>query len=298
MVPLFSSGIEAKRERLWRPGMGPSPDLVLSFTNETGAVLEEGAAVVYDGDVYAGEAMVPYSARGVEVKLAYAKDLGVRCKVEPHTKSMLDRVAFGGSGFAEELRHELHQLVTVESDHADEVSVVVELHKQSGQELSPDSATPLEETMSFRRFEVKVPPRGRATLHVITRWFDRRTVAWDQLEERRLADWLSRRFLDDATHRRIAEIVAAFAEARRHLASKADAERQKHAAWAKQGKLTEQLNVLKEGGREGELRLRYVRELEDAQNRVNAYEQDEQRFAAAANDAYARAGALAHALDG
>ena len=46
----------------------------------TGAVLEEGPAVLYDGGVYSGEAMVPYTARGAGVKLGYAKDLATRCR--------------------------------------------------------------------------------------------------------------------------------------------------------------------------------------------------------------------------
>src|SRR5262249_5272766 len=80
MVPLLAAPIDARKERVWRAGSGPGPVLVLAFANGTGAVLEEGPAVFYDEEAYVGEVMVPYSARGVEVKLAYAKDLAVRCR--------------------------------------------------------------------------------------------------------------------------------------------------------------------------------------------------------------------------
>lgn len=63
MVPLLARRIPAKKERIWRVGQIASPDLVLSFDNASGAVLEEGPAVVYADDAYVGEAMVPYSAR-------------------------------------------------------------------------------------------------------------------------------------------------------------------------------------------------------------------------------------------
>ena len=50
-------------ERIWRDGSGPNPDIVLSFDNTSGVVLEEGP-VVYDDDSYAGESMMPYTTRG------------------------------------------------------------------------------------------------------------------------------------------------------------------------------------------------------------------------------------------
>ncbi len=296
MVPLFSSRLEARRERSWRDGSGPNPDMVLSFRNETGAVLEEGAAVVYDAEVYAGEAMVPYSARDVDVKLAFAKDLGIRCKHEERTKTLLDKVMLGAKAWAEELRHEIHHTVTVESDHGEEVTVVVEMPKHHGHELSPDGAQPFEDTMTFHRFKVEVPPRGRAMLSVVERWYERRRLGYETLDERRIAAWLAERFLDETTHAKLAAVLAAFDEARRLSASRADVERRKQAAWAKQSKLSEQLKVLKDGGAEGELRLRYVRELEAEQDRVNDCEDQDRRLAQAAEDALARAAELARAL--
>ena len=50
------------------------------------------------------------------------------------------------------------------------------------------------------------------------------------------------------------------------------------AAYAKQQKISEQLAVLRDGGAEGALRLRYVKELETEQNRVNAAEADMARI--------------------
>jgi hypothetical protein len=296
MVPLFSARLGGARERLWRDGSGPNPDLVLSFENDTGAVLEEGAAVIYDGEVYAGEAMVPYSARNVEVKLAFAKDLGVRCKREATSKTVLDKVLLGAKAWAEEVRHELHHAVTVESDHGEDVTVFVELPKVHGHELAPEGAQPFEDTFSYHRFEVKVPPRGRAVISVIERWYERRRVGYETLDERRLTSWLAERFLDDATHAKLAEVLAAYAEARRHQAARSDVERRKQAAWAKQAKLAEQLTVLRDGGAEGDLRLRYVRELEAEQDRVNACEAEDARLAEAASAALVRAGELALAL--
>lgn len=77
MVPLVVKPVDGvRRELVWRDGT-PAPDIVLAFTNTTGVVLEEGPAVVYDQDSYAGEAMVGFTARDALVQLAFAKIL--RC---------------------------------------------------------------------------------------------------------------------------------------------------------------------------------------------------------------------------
>jgi hypothetical protein len=296
MVPLFSSELDAGKERIWRDGSGPSPDLLLSFKNETGAVLEEGAAVVYDGAVYAGEAMVPYSARGTEVKLAFAKDLGVRCKRDVQDRRVVDGLHLRERTYIEDIRQEIHHLVTAESDHAEPVKLVVELPKVHGREFDPAYAQPFEDTSSFHRFKVEIEPRGRVTLTIVERWLESRKMNYEQLDMRKLQGWLADRFLDQPTFDGLSGVLRALEEAGVLEQRRNDNERAKQAAWAKQAKLSEQLKVLRDGGPEGELRLRYVKELEAEQNKVNAAEVEDRRLWEAAEAARKRARELVLSL--
>ena len=272
MVPLLGTRVDARKERIWRDGSPPAPDLVLSFKNATGAVLEEGPAVIYDEDVYAGEAMVPYSARGSEVKLAFAKDLGVRCKRASTSKTLVTGVRLTDGFLAEEQRREEHHELSAESDHAEPVDVVLELPKRTGRTLSTEHASAFEETSSFRRFRVTVPPHGKATLLVVEQWHESQRYEYARVAQTNIAWWLAHRFLDQATFAALAEVIAAQAEAQELDARRARVEREQAEAYTKQTKLSEQLKVLKEGGPEGELRLRYVKELQGEQDKVNACE--------------------------
>jgi hypothetical protein len=285
MVPLLASRPEAKKERIWRDGSPPSPDLVLTFKNDTGAVLEEGPAVVYDENVYAGEAMVPYSARGSEVKLAFAKDLGVRCRRTSSPRTAVSGVRLGSEALVEEQRREEHHELSAENDHAEEVEVVFELAKMSGRSLDPSGEQPFEETMSFRRFRVKVPPRGRTTAKVVERWHDARRFQYDHLSAAHLSHWLENRFLDREAFDQLAGVLAAWGQAREFETARQRVERQQHEAYAKQAKISEQLSVLKESGAEGNLRLRYVKELEAEQDKVNAAEAEMRRLSGCVEDA-------------
>jgi hypothetical protein len=274
MVPLLSREVSAKKERIWRDATGPSPDLVLTFKNESGAVLEEGPAVVYDDDVYAGEAMVPYSARGVEVKLAFAKDLGVRCRRASTYRSVVNGIRVAREFLAEEQRREEHHELTAESDHPEPVDVVFEIARQHGRSLDPDHAQPFEETQSWRRFRVTVPPRGKAALQAVERWHDARRVEYKDLTATGLTAWLEGRMLDRMTFDALSEVLAAWNEASQLDARRTRVEKEQQEAYTKQTKLGEQLAVLKESGPEGALRLRYVKELEAEQDKVNACEKE------------------------
>ncbi len=296
MVPLFASEIDGKKERIWRAGSGASPDLVITFKNETGAVLEEGAAVVYDGSVYAGEAMVPYSARGSSVMLAFAKDLAVRVKHEVISRWALNRVTLGPRQFVEELRQEHHHTYSAESDHADPITLIVEMPKVAGRRIDPASPQPFEETASYFRFKIEIPPRSHAKLTVVEQWFERRTIGYESLETKRLEKWLEDKFLDATTYERLSAVLAAFDEARIFDARRAQMAQVMQTAWNKQAKIGEQLKVLKDGGAEGQLRLRYVKELETEQNNVNAAEAEDKRLIAGAEASRARAAELLRTL--
>jgi hypothetical protein len=274
MVPLIGTQIDAGKERIWREGSPAAPDLVLSFRNTTGAVLEEGPAVVYDEDVYAGEAMVPYSPRGAEVKLAFAKDLAVRCKRTSVHKTITTGVRLSQGFLAQEQRREEHHELWAESDHDDAVDVFFELPKVTGRSLAAEHTKPVEETSSFRRFLVTVPPHGKATARVVEQWHESQHFEYARLTSASLAWWLENRFLDRATFDALSDVVAAQSQAQELDARRARVEEEQTSAYTKQTKIADQLKVLKEGGPEGELRLRYVRELQEEQDKVNACEKE------------------------
>jgi hypothetical protein len=269
MVPLLATAIAAKKERIWRQGSPPAPDLVLSFPNTTGAVLEEGAAVVYDDDVYAGEAMVPYRVRGADVKLAFAKDLAVRCKRDAKQERVVSRISLGKYALIEEVRWEERVELSAESDHAEAIDVVFEIPKIAFRAFASGSPEPFESTTTHHRFRVSVASRARVTLEVREVWPEHRRIEYESVQPGNVDVWLRDRLLDPASAEALAPIVALWARAATLDQKLGELERSRAAAYEVQKQLTAQLGVLKEGGPEGELRLRYARELAQTQDRVN-----------------------------
>lgn len=294
MVPLLSAPVDAKKERIWRQGSAAAPDLVLTFANDTGAVLEEGAAVVYDDDVYAGEAMVPYRVRGAEVKLAFAKDLAVRCKRESTQHRVVSRISLGKHGLLEEVRWEERIELSAESDHAESVDVVFEIPRLHGHVF--EGLAPFESTSAHHRFRVTLAPRSRAALTVRETWPELRRIEYETVQQNNLDGWLRDRLLDPQSCAELAPIVALWARAAEIDQRIAQVERARAAAYEGQKQLTAQLGVLKEGGPEGELRLRYARELAGSQDQVNRMGQEIQSLAGERERAREEAARLRAAL--
>jgi hypothetical protein len=283
MVPLVVARLEdARRERIWRDGSNSAPDIVLAFGNSAGMVLEEGPAVVYDDGSYAGEAMVPYTARGADLRLAFAKDLALRCGRTTVTDTLTTRVRLGRDALIEEVRY---------GDSA--VSVIFELNRRPRYELhsADDSAQPFEQTATHHRFEVDVPAHGSAELTIRESRRMQQRTDYQSLTPDRLQRWLSQRLLDDATFRELSGVLAHWEEAQRLEDDRERLDEERTEAFEAQTRIAEQLEVLRDTGPEGDVRQRTVEQLValqdlaaglDAEIRANRDAVDAERRAATA----------------
>ncbi|MFO0590386.1 MAG: hypothetical protein U0441_22780 [Polyangiaceae bacterium] len=280
MVPIAAASVPARRERIWRQGSGTNPDVVLTFDNGTGLVLEEGPAVIYDEGVYAGESMLPYSARGVPVRMGFAKDLAVRVHSHARVETITARLTPTQTGMYEEQRQETTTTVEAENDHDEAVELTVELPRNPNQTIAADSPQPVEETASHRRFVFTVPAHGKGALEVREILPLYRTYQYDALATGALEVWLQGRFLDAATFDALKGILGHYRRARELDLKAKQAVTDRDQAYTKQSKISEQLRVLKDTGPEGDLRLRYVTELAAEQDRVNQAEAEWKRLQA------------------
>lgn len=166
LLPLVSRHLKMQRERLYRPDRGPHPDLVVRFDNDTGVVLEEGAAVLYEGHEYSGEAMLPLTGKGSTTRLAYGSDQAIRCSTNQSQREVMIGLTLSEGSFVEQRRRERHIELEVISERDDEVTVLFEVQAWPGYVPLPDSPAPHEETPNTRRYRCTVGPRASAKICV------------------------------------------------------------------------------------------------------------------------------------
>ncbi|KHO24358.1 hypothetical protein QQ44_15065 [Mycolicibacterium setense] len=275
MVPLAVSPVDGvRRELVWRDGP-PAPDIVLEFSNTTGVVLEDGPAVIYerDGhgqDAYAGEAMVPFSARDAKVRLPFAKDLSVRCRSTSDTRTVTARVRLADDAVVEEQRVERRHTLRVENDHDDAVDVIFELRRFQGHRIAPlNGVADTEEDGSWHRIRVSVPGHQTVEAAVAETWPTYTEIAYRELSSRQLEQWLAGRSLDASTIDELSHVLQRWEHADRLDAERERVEADRGEHYAAQGRIAEQLTVLGTDGAEGDLRRRQVEQLEQLQDRIN-----------------------------
>lgn len=293
MVPLVVAPVDAvRREVVWREDRGPAPDIVLAFTNTTGVVLEEGPAVIYEQDGYAGEAMLGFTSRGAEARLAFAKDLAVRCRSGVSFRTVTTRIRLTADTVVEEQRCERRHTLHAENDHDDPVDVIFELPTSPHHTVTAqDGATDAGHDGVWRRFGVVVPGHRAAEASVLEVWPVSSEIAYDDLEPGQLEEWLAGRSLDAATVEALSQVLA-YQNASRRLEEQCErAEQQRDEVYAAQSRIAEQLRVLGTDGAEGELRARQVRELNALQDQVSALDADVRRLRDEADTARQQASA-------
>jgi hypothetical protein len=286
MAPMLVARLaEGRRERIWRVGSAPNPDIVLAFDNTTGVVLEEGPAVVYDGGSYAGEAMVPFTARGAGLRLAFAKDLAVRCSRTTSSSITTSGVRLGDDALIEEQRHDESHSLRAENDGDAPVVVIFELPMRQGFTLSPDAPKPFEQTASHHRFRVEVPAHGAADLVVGESRPRHRRTEYYELAPDRLHEWLGERMLDARTFRALSGVLAHWHEADDLEDQRTALVEERDQLFEAQARIAEQLKVLRDAGPEGAVRQRNVAQLDALQIQAANIEGEIRRLQAAAEAA-------------
>ncbi|MCS6898521.1 MAG: hypothetical protein RMJ98_01610 [Myxococcales bacterium] len=274
MVPVVASSVAARVERVWRDEREPSPEITLTFSNSTLAVLEEGPAVIYDRGSYVGEALLPFTRRGEEVQLSYAHDTSVRCTRTVRTATSVLGVRLSADALLEEQQREETHAYMVESSHLEEVEVLLVRPRNEHRAVSAGVGAVLEESQGEVRLRVRVPPQGRGEASLVERWREVRRVEYERLTPAELSAWLEGRFIDRSTHDALASVLAAWAQAASFEEQRGRLEREQQDAIARHAKLRDQIAVLGEGGQEGAIRLRFVKDMEREQDRIFACENE------------------------
>jgi hypothetical protein len=268
MIPLAVQAVDGvRRELVWR-GHDGSPEIVLAFTNTAGIVLEEGPAVIYEQDAYAGEAMVPFTARDAKVRLPFAKDLAVRCR---HTSAVSDvtaRVRLARAALVHEQRRERLHTLRVENDHAEPVEVIFEIARVQGRRVEPrDNISAIADDGTNHRITVTAARHQAVEATVLESWPLSSEIAYEHLAPGQLEEWLADRSLDATTITALGGVLDRWAAAERLESEAEQVQAARSGDYEAQSRISEQLNVLGSDGPEGELRRRLIVDLETLRDR-------------------------------
>jgi hypothetical protein len=275
MVPILMTSLPYRKTYVYNKNKQPrNPMVVLRFENQGDLTLERGPITAIENDNYLGEAIFPFTRPGAEVLLAIAVDLGITITEKYKTQQRTNRISLQNHYLLFEEYRWQEVTYEIQNTNRDSVDVLIEHQRDSEASLEPESGTPEETTASYYRFKVAVPagPNG-ATSHTITerrlvyRHEQVRSLTYDNLSQYLKNQWLDRALADG-----LREFLNMQTQLQKIQQQRTVIDQEKNRLMATQEQARKNMSGLKDTGDEGTLRTRYVKQLNESEDRLTTLE--------------------------
>ena len=166
LVPILQSRIDAEKVSVWNP----SEKAVLRalwLDNTSSLTLDGGSFNVLEGDAFAGEGLMDAIKPGEKRIMSYAADLGVLVDAKQKADNQrVTKVVIEHGVMIQSTQERQENSYTIRNRDTSARAVVIEHPARPGWKLTDDDAKPVESTASFHRFRFNVDPKKTTTLVV------------------------------------------------------------------------------------------------------------------------------------
>lgn len=282
LLLILHTEVEGEKVSLFNEANGRQrPWLAVWLKNSSGLTLDAGSFTVIDTNAFAGEGLTETINPGESRLLSYALDLGV--EVTTNRKSDRQRVE----------RVEIHRGVlrmhrkvvekktyTIRNNSQKARTVVVEHPVRNGWELV-ETAKPTESSSSYHRFKLEAKPKTTTELVVREENPQQTTYALTNITPEQITLWVRQRSIDREIEQALARIVAKKNEINDLNKKIAALEAEQTEIFNDQNRVRENLRRMGRTPEEANLRQRYIRQLEQQENRLAALRAERARLQSA-----------------
>jgi hypothetical protein len=273
MVPILQARIDAEKVSVWNPSQS-SVLRALWLDNTSALTFDGGSFNVLEGDAFAGEGLMDPIKPGEKRLLSYAADLGVLVDAKQKADNQrVTRVFIAHGMMTQSTQERQENTYTIRNRDASTRTVVIEHPARPGWKLTDDEK-PAESSTSFHRFRLTVDSKKTETLTVkeyrpITNNYQLSNVTDDQIKFFAAQKMITAE-IDQALRKVISQknTIAAFDA---EMASR----RSKISGISEdQQRVRENMKALKGSAEEKALVARYVRELNEQEDRVQSLQHE------------------------
>ncbi|MCH7765272.1 MAG: DUF4139 domain-containing protein [Acidobacteria bacterium] len=282
LLLILHTEVEGEKVSLFNEANGRRrPWLAVWLKNSSGLTLDAGSFTVIDTNAFAGEGLMETINPGESRLLSYALDLGV--EITTNRKSDRQRVE----------RVEIHRGVlrmhrkvvekktyTIRNNSQKARTVVVEHPVRNGWELV-ETAKPTESSSSYHRFKLEAKPKTTTELVVREENPQQTTYALTNITPEQITLWVRQRSIDREIEQALARIVAKKNEINDLNKKIAALEAEQTEIFSDQNRVRENLRRMGRTPEEANLRQRYIRQLEQQENRLAALRAERARLQSA-----------------
>ena len=206
MLPFLQQKVAARKLLIFSTASSEFPRNAAEIVNNTGKTLDGGPITVFDGNAYAGEALMETLKAGDKRLVSYAIDLGTRVATNIDSRSDLVREIHVRRGVLT-VRSAVRETktYTIRNVDAKPKTLIVE------HAIRPDfrliQTKPAETTASAYRFEVKLAPQGTEKLPVNEEQVVDQTIALANSTPDFLLTYIQNKDLDEAARKQLERIA-------------------------------------------------------------------------------------------
>ena len=268
MVPILTSSLEFHKDLLYNNMKMPRhPVATLRMQNTTGLALERGPVTVLEDGEYVGEAVLPFTPMGKEIVVPYAVELGVRITETPAMRDEIHALRIQAGYLVVENWNILTHAYQINNTTSQPQTILIEHPRRAEFELF-DSTKSKEATPEFYRFEVQAPAQGEFTQEIKERRliYRREEIRSQSLEN--LSRFLQQGLLEQKVFEKVADLLRLWEKLAKHDQELAEIDQRREKIFKEQQQIQGNMTALGTTGREGDLRIRYVTELESTEERL------------------------------
>ncbi|MFH1574175.1 MAG: carboxypeptidase regulatory-like domain-containing protein, partial [Acidobacteriota bacterium] len=271
LLPILHAAVDGEKVSLYNAGSSESrPRLAVWLKNTSGLTLDAGAFTVIDTNAFAGEGLIETVQPGESRLLSYALDLGL--EVSSNTQSERQRVE----------RVEINRgVLRMHSKLTEKKSYVVRNNDQKVRRLVMehpvrpgwrlvDTPAPAESSANFHRFRLEAKPKTTTEFVVREETPQETTYGITNISSEQITLWLKERSIDPEMEKALSAIVAAKTELMGLIQQIAALDKEQNDIFRDQERVRSNLQRLGGSAEEASLRQRYIRQLEQQENRLAA----------------------------
>jgi hypothetical protein len=269
LVPILQSRIDAEKVSVWNPSER-SVLRALWMNNTSDLTLDGGSFNVLEGDAFAGEGLMDPVKPGEKRLLSYAADLGVLVDGKQKTDSQrVTKVIIAHGTMTQMTQERQENTYTIRNRDAAARTVVIEHPARAGWKLT-DDVTPAETSASFHRFRLSVEPKKTTTLTVkeyrpMLNSYQLTNVTDDQIKY-----FLVQKMINIETERVLRKVILQKNDIAQLDATIAGRRTQITSISEDQQRVRENMKALKGSAEEKALVERYVKELNEQEDRMQS----------------------------
>lgn len=289
MLPLAAGDIDAERVSIYSPGSSTGesthPMLGARLANTLGIRLPAGPIAVFDGGVYAGDALLDFFPEKDTRLIVFGEDLGVATDVSASSAQETVGVSISKGAMIFSRRVIFSKTYAFKNGAANAKKIVVEHPITPGAELF-DPKTSDEKTESVYRFSVDLPGAGEAKLIVKERSARRDSVVLGSLRQEDFLSYSSSQEIPANVKNALGKAMDLRKKLEDAQRSLAESQTRKEGLAGDQTRYRDNLDSVGRDSAQGQQYLRRLMDSETAIDQTNSKIEDAQKAVQDAKKAY------------